>query len=91
MSHSWPGNVRELMNVIRRLYVFVEGRVELEDLPTRIRHPREAQSLHWKAVEAAHIRKVFKLKNGNKRQTYLALGYGSVNTLVNKMKEYGIG
>lgn len=90
LAHSWPGNVRELMNVIRRLYVFVEGRVELQDLPTRIRHPRQAQSLNWKAVEAMHIRKVFKLKKGNKRQTYLALGYGSVNTLVNKMKEYGI-
>lgn len=90
LSHSWPGNVRELMNVIRRLYVFVEGRVELEDLPERIRQPRQAQSLNWKAVEATHIRKVFRIKKGNKRQTYLALGYGSVNTLVSKMKEYRI-
>ena len=90
MAHSWPGNVRELMNVIRQLYVFVEGRVELEDLPERIRHQRESQSLHWKAIEAAHIRKVLELKRGNQRQALLALGYGSSNTLRKKMEEYGI-
>ncbi len=90
MAHSWPGNIRELMNVIRRLYVMVEGRVELTDLPERIRHQRESQSLHWKAVEAAHIRKVYQLKQGNQRQTLLALGYGSSNTLRKKMEEYGI-
>lgn len=62
LAHHWPGNIRELENVIRRLFVFADQEVQVQELPERIRERRSSSSLYWKDVEAAHIRKVFKLK-----------------------------
>lgn len=92
LAYPWPGNLRELENLIRRLYVFAEDTVALSDLPGRLTASDETtHSLRWQDVEKAHIERVLRLKKGNQRQALLALGYGSINTLRKKVREYGIG
>ena len=36
INYEWPGNVRELRNVIHRISLFVNGSVQLDDLPDEI-------------------------------------------------------
>jgi transcriptional regulator with PAS, ATPase and Fis domain len=86
MDYPFPGNIRELENFIESLYVYHEEMVEISDLPMKIRHPEPAASLRWQDVEMAHIRKVLAHFKGNQRKTCEALGYGSINTLVKKLK-----
>ncbi len=91
LSYPFPGNVRELENLIETLYIFHDDKpVTPDDLPVRFRQMPEEISLKWKDVEKQHIIKVLKLKKGNKRQANMALGYRSINTLNNKIKEYNI-
>lgn len=89
-NYPWPGNVRELENLVETLYVFCESEVGLNDIPQRFKESAEAISLNWKEAEKKHIEYVLALKKGNQRQAWLALGYGSINTLRNKIIEYGI-
>ncbi|MEI8224731.1 MAG: sigma-54 dependent transcriptional regulator [Bacteroidota bacterium] len=89
-NYSWPGNIRELENLIETLYIFCDIDVTIKDIPERFKESNKETSLRWEDIEKAHIEKVLKLKKGNQRQTWLALGYGSINTLRNKIKEYGI-
>jgi DNA-binding NtrC family response regulator len=43
MRYRWPGNVRELENLIERLAVLKKsGRIEMDDLPTRMWKPQES-------------------------------------------------
>jgi DNA-binding NtrC family response regulator len=88
--YTYPGNVRELENLIESLYVFHDDEITKQDLPGKVKRVPEEKSLHWKDVEKAHIKKVLKLFNGNQKQTKEAIGYGSINTLKNKLDEYGI-
>lgn len=39
-EYTWPGNVRELKNVIQRIALFSNGRINLENLPTEIKGER---------------------------------------------------
>ena len=59
------------------------------DVPERFIDEPEAISLKIEDVEAAHIRKVLKMKHGNLRQTAISFGW-VYNTLKSKMEEYGI-
>lgn len=90
LSYPWPGNVRELENLIENLYACCSGTIKPENIPQRFRDVPVEESLRWEDVEKRHIEKVLKLKRGNQRQAWLALGYGSINTFRNKMKEYNI-
>ncbi len=36
LRYDWPGNIRELENLVERLIVFANDRVELKDLPSKI-------------------------------------------------------
>lgn len=36
INYSWPGNVRELVNLVLRLLVFVNDKIDVEDLPLEI-------------------------------------------------------
>ena len=49
-----------------------------------------ANSFKWKDVEKAHIKRVLKLKRGVKAQVQRTIGYGSINTLEERLTEYGI-
>ena len=89
-KYPWPGNIRELENLIESLYVCCEGEIKPEHLPERFRKPQKTGSLSWKDAEKAHIEYVLKLKKGNQRQAWQALGYGSINTFRSKLREYGI-
>ena len=91
LSYPFPGNVRELENLIETLYIFHSDKpLTPDNLPERFLQVHEEISLKWKDVEKQHIIKVLKLKKGNKRQANMALGYGSINTLNKKIKEYNI-
>jgi transcriptional regulator with GAF, ATPase, and Fis domain len=37
VEYPWPGNIRELRNVIQRVSLFANGRIELENLPAEIK------------------------------------------------------
>lgn len=89
-NYSWPGNVRELENLIETLYVFCSDTVIIPDLPARVREIPRGKSLKWQDIEKEHIENVLRLKKGNQRQTCLAIGYKSINTLRKKIEDYGI-
>lgn len=89
LNYHYPGNIRELENLIARLYVFNDDTVNVENLPEHLNSRPVDQPLKWEYVEKEHIKKVLKIKEGNQRQTAIALGW-SVNTLKAKIKEYKI-
>lgn len=89
-NYHFPGNVRELEQIITSFYVYCEDEVTINAFPSRLANPPGPGSLLMKDVEKEHIRKVLALKNGNKRQAFLALGYGSINTLNKKIIEYNL-
>lgn len=89
LKHTWPGNLREMENVIRRLYVFAEGPITVEDLHWAASEQPGSSSLRLEDVERQHIQRVLKLKQGNQRQTALALGI-AINTLKRKISEMGL-
>lgn len=89
-NYPWPGNVRELENLIETLYVFCDEIVEMKDLPARFKETPKGKSLRWVDIEKEHIEYVLTLKKGNQRQAWLALDYGSINTLRNKIRQYNI-
>jgi transcriptional regulator with PAS, ATPase and Fis domain len=92
MDYQFPGNVRELENLVTRLYVFCESIVLPVDLPNRIKHPvkKISQTFDWKTHEKDLISRALDFHHGNNSRACKALGYGSINTLKNKITEYGI-
>lgn len=90
LSYAFPGNVRELENIIESLYVFCDEEVKPEDLPVRVTENDSEAPLSWKACERRHINKILNLCHGNQRRAWQILGYGSLNTLKKKLKEYDI-
>jgi DNA-binding NtrC family response regulator len=89
LNYSYPGNVRELENIISRLYVFNEEKVDEDVLPKRLKQEPSNQPLNWEYVEKEHIQKVLKHFKGNKRQSALAIGW-TINTLNSKIDRYQI-
>lgn len=84
LNYAWPGNIREMENLIRRLYVFDEGEVTLAHLPERMRVGGAPESLLLEDAIQRHVEYVLRLKEGNQRQTALALGV-AVNTLKKRL------
>ena len=92
LDYPFRGNVRELENVITNLYVFCEGEVQISNLPHKITQGAsyKASTFKWKEVEKELIIKTLKFYKSNQSKTNEAIGYGSINTLRSKMKEYEI-
>jgi len=88
LLYNFPGNIRELENLIEQLYVFFEGDIAINDLPERILKPGSQSSMKWMDVEKELIEKVLTMVKGNQNQAFKILGYGAINTLRNKIKEY---
>lgn len=89
-TYSYPGNIREMINILSSLYVFSDKgeALQLSQLPKRVLQAKENDSLHWKDVEKKHIIRILKIHKGNLTQTGKTIGYGSINTIKKKIKEY---
>ncbi len=91
-AYLFPGNVRELENLIESLYVFASETVMPTDLPDWLRNPASiTATFDWRQHEKQLIEQALVYFGQNKTKTYQSLGYGSVNTLIKKMAEYGVG
>lgn len=90
LTYHFPGNIRQLENLLSRLYVYNEGEVQFKDIPDEIKVNEDKSPLTIDFVEKELINKVLKIKKGNQLQTQQTIGYGSINTLKKKMKEYKI-
>lgn len=88
MGYPFPGNIRELENFIESLYVYYDEKIDLDDLPGKIKAAESSASFRWKDAEKCHIQKVLGYFRGNKRRAWEALDYGSYNTLAKKIREY---
>ena len=102
MSHAWPGNIRELENVVKgALVLAVDNPMGLDSLPEKLRCPgldmvsdkgasvQEKIAQQQEMIEKAAIIKA--LENNKQNRTHAAEELGiSRNTLIRKIKKYGI-
>ncbi|PAU94792.1 DNA-binding response regulator [Aliifodinibius salipaludis] len=104
MGHDWPGNVRELKNVVERCMVLCEGgKIELEQLPPRIRNENEILPVngnHYsneviqipigtslEKIEQHVIGRTLNSVDNNKTEAAKILGF-TRKTLHNKLDKY---
>jgi two-component system response regulator AtoC len=102
LCYPWPGNVRELENVVERAMVLTEGgAITPEDLPEKLREPRDPvqQALAGgelsikkttRAIEQELIRRALGRTGGNRTAAARLLEI-SHRALLYKIKDYGIG
>jgi Nif-specific regulatory protein len=93
-KHGWPGNVRELENCIESAVVLSEGgplRPEQLALPTAAPGPASTPGgiRPLAEVEKQAIADALAALDGNRSHVAKALGIGR-NTLLRKLKEYGL-
>lgn len=106
-EYSWPGNVRELQNTIERgvimsddnlirpenLNFAFEQRKETNDFAHLFDMSGSLAEVSNRAAQAAEklkIKQALELSNWNKTQTAQMLGV-SYKTLLNKVRDYGLG
>jgi two-component system response regulator HydG len=94
MKYTWPGNIRELREVIRDLAVRQKEVIFSFDLPEQVRRaPDEARGDGADTMEETEKREIIRILNmtgWNKTRAAEILGYGSKQTLYNKLKKYDI-
>jgi DNA-binding NtrC family response regulator len=94
-AYRWPGNTRELKNAINRMVLTAEGRkIIKDDIPLEISEPSPATTdnggdLSMAEAEKRSILKALQKTSGNKSLAAKELGI-SRNTLLNKIKRYGL-
>jgi two-component system response regulator HydG len=100
LAYDWPGNVRELSNCIERAVALARGeRVDLEDLPPRVRDFRSGHVLvagndpselaPLEEVERRYILRVVDACKGNKSRAARVLGIGR-KTLYRRLISFGV-
>lgn len=100
LSHEWKGNVRELKNVIERAVILCDGAALLPehlsfgtDVKERINLDaplHEVAESAARSAEKSRIENALRQTHGNKSRAAEILKV-SYKTLLNKIKEYGIG
>ncbi len=98
VAHDWPGNTRELQNCVERAVILCPGETIMPaDLPPQLaRLEPEGGSAAvspgatLRDMERELIRVTLEQNGGNRSRTAAQLGIAR-QTLLNKMKEYGIG
>jgi two-component system response regulator HydG len=94
LHYPWPGNIRELAHAIERACAVAVGpRIEVEDLPSPVRHAplseRDARDLRPLRVrEREHIRAVLERHHGDRRATAAELRI-SLSTLKRRLRNRG--
>lgn len=94
-EYTWPGNVTELQSVVEKACVFAEDvnvirkhHIESAIGLSEFSIPNiDTAPLTLDAIEAAHIRKVLKLAEGNQTRAAKLLGIDP-KTLYRKLKQY---
>ncbi len=94
IDYDWPGNIRELRELMKELATRGKEVIFSFDLPERLRQPGSAEGEGGVStvedMERREIMRVLKMTNGNRTRAYKILGYGSKQTLYNKIKKYKI-
>lgn len=78
-DYAWPGNVRELENLVHRLVILCDKKVEMTHIPDYMKYvPIEDENqnelLPLKIIERRHILKVLAATNNNKTKAAEILG-----------------
>jgi transcriptional regulator with GAF, ATPase, and Fis domain len=106
IKYSWPGNVRELKNVIQRIAMFSNGKIDIQNLPSEIKgekslnifikscgHCFKNRNLSFDEVMQcveAHLLEDA-LKNANGNYSLAARNLGmSLSTFRDKCKKHGV-
>jgi two-component system response regulator AtoC len=85
LSYRWPGNVRELENVMERMAILCDQRVEAEDLS--LLGAADRRPLRWRDIERQAIEEALRMNHGNRTLAAQQLGI-SLRTLQYRLKEY---
>jgi two-component system, NtrC family, response regulator AtoC len=84
-AYRWPGNVRELENLMERMAILCEERIEASDLD--MLDVRERRPLLWRDIERKAITDALRANQGNRTLAARQLGI-SLRTLQYRLKEY---
>ncbi len=86
-AYHWPGNVRELENLMERMAILCDHRVDAADLPIGA-GPVAAPPVLWKDIERKAIEDALRANHGNRTRAAKQLGI-SLRKLQYRLKEYG--
>ena len=72
-AYQWPGNVRELENMMERVAILCDGRVEPDDLPLDRQQVAE-RPVSWRDIERKAIGDALRRNHGNRTKAAKELG-----------------
>ncbi len=100
-SYNWPGNVRELENAVERMVILRRGEgIELDDLPPKIRHPKQGVAggvlnlpdggYSLEDLEKEAVLEALRRNDWNQTRAAAFLRIPR-HTLIYRLEKYGIG
>lgn len=102
INHDWPGNVRELENLISRLVILTDNKIDIDDLPMYVRNVVSTHKIPSAKIEPGldlscaikefirrHISEALLRSRGNKQIAARLLGMKRT-TLIAKMRALGM-